>query len=201
MLKKAVVLSLVCLLLLAAPVSVSAMLIVLEPEVSEELREIAKTHLALTENIAADTIYILDGWVQTYWNISVDVYMVTAVIDRGLATEREVQIPVRVDQKVVLSDAEVAVLKEQDAAMTPDEPIMRALAVPDEAGADNQNLDQPVSDQPLNVTQDAAVEPGLPPGAEQAQGGNSGSLIYYLAAGAILILLSGTAYVIKRRRA
>jgi hypothetical protein len=234
LLKKAVVLSVVCLLLLVTTAPVSAMLKVLEPKLSEELQGIAKAHLVRTENIAAAAIDIQEGWVQEYWNTGVEVYNVVAVIDKGLATERKIQIPVRVDQKVVLSDAEMTALKEKDKALAPEQPVMRILMAPDEAGVGgNKSVgDQPVSqpggqayDQPLKVSQAAAKDPGLPSGAEPAQtaandinttsvvrddarsaaeavqAGAAGYTAYYLAAGLIALLFSGTAFALKRGRA
>lgn len=233
-LKKAVVLTVVCLLLLVTAAPAAAMLKVLEPKLSEELREVAKAHLVRTENIAAAAIVIQEGWVQEYWNTGVEVYNVVAVIDKGLATERVVQIPVRVDQKVVLSDAEMTALKEKDKALAPEQPVMRIMMAPDEAlaGGHKSVGDQPVSqpggqayDQPLKVSQAAAKDPGLPSGAEPAQtaandinttsvvrddarsvaeavqAGASGYTAYYLAAGLIALLLSGTAFALKRGRA
>lgn len=61
MLRKAVIFAVVCLLLLLTAGPALAMLKVLEPELSNELREIAREHLAQTEGITADTITIEDG--------------------------------------------------------------------------------------------------------------------------------------------
>jgi hypothetical protein len=193
MLKKAVVLTVVCLLLLVTAAPVAAMLKVLEPKLSEELREVAKTHLVRTENIAGDAIDIQEGWVQEYWNIGVDVYNVVAVIDKGLATERKVQIPVRVDRKVVLSDAELVALEKEDKALAPDEPVMRILLAPDEAGTGNQPVEQPGAE-PAQAAANYSA-------AEAAQAETAGYTIYYLAAGAITLLLMGTAYALRRCRA
>jgi hypothetical protein len=212
MLKKAVVLTVVSLLLLVTVAPVAAMLKVLEPKLSEELREVAKTHLVRTENIAADAIDIQEGWVQEYWNIGVDVYNVLAVIDKGLATERKIQIPVRVDQKIVLSDTEMTALKEEDKALAPEQPVMRILMAPDEPGSD-QPVSQPgeqAADQPLTLaaSQDAANDINTTSAgtdvryaAEAAQDETAGYTIYYLAAGAITMLLMGAAYALKRCRA
>lgn len=131
MLKKSFVLAVVCIILLLTMAGPAvAVLKVLEPELSEELREIAKAYLVQEENISGDAITIEDGWVREYRNVGVDVYMVAAVVDKGLATERKVQLPVRVDQKVVLSDADLAALEEEDNALAPEEPVFRVTGDP-----------------------------------------------------------------------
>ena len=132
MIKKAAVFAVICVVLLIMTVPAMAVLKVLEPELSEELRGIAKSYLAETHSTEADAIIIEDGWVREYWNIKVDVYMVEAVIDKGLATEQRVQVPVRVDAKAVLADAELKALEEQDNSLASDEPQARILSVEEE---------------------------------------------------------------------
>jgi hypothetical protein len=108
-------------------------------------------------------------------------------------------------RKVVLSNAELAVLEKEDKVLAP---------APNVLGAGNHSVkqpgEQPVSDQPLSVSRDAAKDANLPPGdepgqaranysaAEAAQAGTAGYTIYYLAAGVMAMLLSGTAYALKR---
>lgn len=133
MFKKVVMLGVVGLLLLAMTVPVSAMLKVLDPQVSEELRGIARQHLIQKENIPGDAIYIQEGWVRSLWGIGVDVYMVVTVINKGLATEREIQVPVRVDQKIVLSEAEMTALVNEDYALDSNQQVARALTLEDSA--------------------------------------------------------------------
>jgi len=128
MLKKSFVIAAVCIvLLMALSGPAAAILKVLEPELSEELREIAKAHIMQVENVSGDAITIEDGWVREYWNVEVDVYMVVAVVDKGLATERKLEIPVRVDRKAVLGADELAALEAEDNALAPEEPVARIL--------------------------------------------------------------------------
>lgn len=169
MFKKLAVLAVVGVLLVVMAGSAAAVLKVLDPTLSEELREIAKVHLMQSENSSLEAIEISDGWVREFWNAGVDVYMVVAVVDGGLATERELQIPVRVDQKVVLSDAEFAALEEEDKALEPEEPVARILAVEgDEA-----------------LAEDTSNE--------------AGSTVYYLSAAALAAMLLSAVLYLRRK--
>ena len=139
------------LVLLASPAY--AMLRVLEPELSDDLKAIAKEHIASSENIDAGAITIDDAWLREFFNVKVDVYMVEATIDKGLATEQKIQIPVRVDTKTVLSEADFALLTEEDNAQAPEEPVMRIMsATVEDKSVENQPVDPntPVTDdQPI----------------------------------------------------
>lgn len=172
MLRKSVFVVVVCLLmLLVAAGPALAMLKVLDAELSNELREIAKEHLVRTENIDAGAITIEDGWVREFWNAGVDVYMVEAIVDKGLAGERKVQLPVRVDQKAVISEAELAALEEEDNTLAPDEPQVRIMTA-------------------------AEGEPAAE--AEDLASGSS-KAFYYSTALALAVLLTGTALIFRRR--
>ena len=107
MIKKSLVLAVVCGLLLIMSAPTMAILKVLDPEVSEELRTIAVNHLAETHNSNAVAITIEDGWLREFFNVKVEVYMLEAVIDQGLASELKIQVPGRVDEKVVLTADEL----------------------------------------------------------------------------------------------
>lgn len=113
-----------------------------------------------------------------FWNVGVDLYMVEAIVDKGLASERKVQLPVRVDQKVVLSEADLALLEEEDAALAPEEPVARIMIA---EGGEPVEETAPVAD----LTDD------MSPGA--------GRTIYYIAAAALAALLLGTTLIIRRR--
>ncbi len=127
MIKKSLVLAVICSLLLIMAAPAMAILKVLDPEISEELRVIAVNHLAETHNIDATAITIEDGWLREFWNVKVEVYMVEAIIDRGLASEQKIQVPVRVDQKAVLTTDELKVLEEEDNKLAPTDPQARIL--------------------------------------------------------------------------
>lgn len=190
--------------MLASPAS--AMLKVLEQELSDELKVIAKQHLANSRNIDAGAITIEDAWVREFFNAKVDVYMVDATIDKGLVTEEKLQVFVRVDTKAVLSEAELAYLVEEDNSLAPDEPAMRILTVPGEPGAGSQPVNQP-ADLPLNESQATAndmnttsIRTDALSAAEAAQSETAGYTAYYLTAGVIVLLLLGTGFAIKRSR-
>lgn len=169
MLRKSVVVVAVCLLLAAMAGPAAAMLKVLEPAVSNELREIARGHVAEKYSVPAEAVTIADGWVREYWNVGVDVYNVVAVIDEGLATETKVEVPVRVDRKAVLSAADLTALEAEDTALAPEEPVFRIMAA--EGG-------EPVADEAL---------PG------------SGNTIYYITGAALVATLLSVMLVVRRR--
>ncbi|MBT9167063.1 MAG: hypothetical protein DDT19_00387 [Syntrophomonadaceae bacterium] len=128
MIKKALVLAVICslLLIMAAP-AMAIILKVLDPEISEELRIIAVNHLVETHTTDVTAITIEDGWLREFWNVKVEVYMVEAIIDRGLASEQKIQVPVRVDQKTVLTVDELKALEEEDNKLAPTDPQARIL--------------------------------------------------------------------------
>lgn len=135
------------LVLLASPAY--AMLRVLEPNLSDELKAVAIDHKASSRNIDAASITIDDAWLREFFNVKVDVYMVEATIDKGLATEQKIQIPVRVDTKAVLSEADLALLTEEDNALAPEEPVMRIMsATVEDKAVENHPADPntPVTD-------------------------------------------------------
>lgn len=172
MLRKPVFIVGVCLLMLLVTAGPAlAMLKVLDAELSNELREIAKEHLVRTENIEAGAVTIEEGWVREFRNAGVDVYMVEAIVDKGLAGERKVQLPVRVDQKIVISEAELAALEEEDNTLAADEPQVR-------------------------ITTTAEGEPVAE--AEDLASGN-GKAFYYGTALALAALLTGTALIFRQR--
>ncbi|MBT9173272.1 MAG: hypothetical protein DDT21_01666 [Syntrophomonadaceae bacterium] len=141
------VVSLIFLLFLAAPGM--AMLRVLEPELSGELQAIAREHLAVTQKADIEAIIVESAWLREFWNIKVDVYMVEAVVNKGLASERKVEVPVRVDQKLVLSPAELSALEEEDRKLAPAEPQMRILTAeqqPEVIVAPAQDASLPAAD-------------------------------------------------------
>ncbi|MBS3900118.1 MAG: hypothetical protein KGZ54_05845 [Dethiobacter sp.] len=125
--KKSFMLAVICGLLLIMATPTMAVLKVLDPAISEELRAIAVKHLAETHNTDAIAIAIEDGWLREFWNAKVEVYMVEAVIDRGLASEQKVQVPVRVDQKTVLTADELKALEAEDNRLAPEDPQARIL--------------------------------------------------------------------------
>jgi len=147
----------------------AAILKVLEPAVSNELREIAREHVAGTYNVPADAVTIADSWVREYWNVGVDVYNVVAIIDEGLATETKVEVPVRVDRKAVLSAAELTALEEEDTALAPEEPVMRIMAAE-----------------------------GDEPAAEETLSG-SGNTIYYITGAALMAIILGVTLAVRRK--
>lgn len=169
--RKSVVFLVVCLLVLLTAAPALAMLKVLDPDLSSELREIAGEYLAGQEGVAAEAITIEDGWVREFWNVGVDVYMVEAVVNKGLADERKIQLPVRVDRKEVLSGAALLALEEEDRALAPAEPVFRVMAA---------------------EGNDAAAE-------ELQQPSGSGSTVLYVSAAALAALLTGAALFIRRR--
>jgi len=200
------------LVLLASPAY--AMLRVLEPELSDDLKAIAKEHIASSENIDAGAITIDDAWLREFFNVKVDVYMVEATIDKGLATEQKIQIPVRVDTKAVLSEADFALLTEEDNALAPDEPVMRIMsATVEDKSVENQPVDPetPVTDeQPISQTPpdaqdelvtDAPLEVQSQPIAEDAAASEPvDNTVFYI--GAVLLaaaVLTGGYVAVKRR--
>lgn len=134
MLKKFIALTVICTALLIIATPTMAMLKVLDSAVAEELNDIAIKHLAVTYNVKSESITIIEGWVREFWNVKVDVYMIEAIIDKGLATEKKVQVPVRVDQKVVLNEAELAVLDENDKNLASSDPQIRIMTATDLTG-------------------------------------------------------------------
>jgi len=200
------------LVLLASPAY--AMLRVLEPELSDDLKAIAKEHIASSENIDAGAITIDDAWLREFFNVKVDVYMVEATIDKGLATEQKIQIPVRVDTKTVLSEADFALLTEEDNAQAPEEPVMRIMsATVEDKSVENQPVDPetPVTDeQPISQTPpdaqdelvtDAPLEVQSQPIAEDAAASEPvDNTVFYI--GAVLLaaaVLTGGYVAVKRR--
>lgn len=133
--KKSFMLAVICGLLLIMATPTMAVLKVLDPAISEELRAIAVKHLAETHNTDATAISIEEGWLREVWNAKVEVYMVEAVIDRGLTSEQKVQVPVRVDQKTVLTADELKALEAEDNRLAPEDPqarIMMTESAPEE---------------------------------------------------------------------
>jgi len=200
------------LVLLASPAY--AMLRVLEPELSDDLKAIAKEHIASSENIDAGAITIDDAWLREFFNVKVDVYMVEATIDKGLATEQKIQIPVRVDTKTVLSEADFALLTEEDNAQAPEEPVMRIMsATAEDKSVENHPVDPntPVTDdQPIaqippdaqnELVTDAPLEVQSQPIAEDAAASQNGdNTVFYI--GALLLaaaVLTGGYVAVKRR--
>lgn len=131
--KKSLILVVICSLLLLMTMPAMAILKVLDPAVSEELRTIAVNHLAKTQNIAPEAITIDNSWVREFWNLKVDVYLIEAVIDQGMAGEQKIQVPVRVDQKAVLTPADFQALEEEDNRIAASEPQARILKANQEA--------------------------------------------------------------------
>lgn len=178
MIKKSLVLAVVCGLLLIMITPAMAMLKVLDPEVSEELRAIAVNYLAETHNTDAAAINIEDGWVREFWNAKVEVYMVEAVIDQGLASEQKILVPVRVDQKTVLTAEELKALEEEDNKLAPSEPQARILTAED----------APVEDTSAPATDTAAAPVAAPD-----------NTVYYGIALALVALI-GTIAILRMRR-
>lgn len=171
----------VILILVASPAY--AMLRVLEPELSDELKAVAAEHLANSKNISADSITINDAWLREFFNIKVDVYMIEAVIDQGLATERKIQIPVRVDTKAMLTEADLALLAEEDNAQAPDEPVMRIMTATDMA------------------TTEAPLDPQGQPVAEDAAASQSeDNTVFYMGALLLITAILVGGYTVMRRK-
>jgi len=165
------------LVLLASPAY--AMIRLLEPELSDELKAIAKEHIASSENISADAITINEAWLRELFNLKLDVYMVEATIDQGLSTERKIQIPVRVDTKAILSEADFALLVEEDNALAPDEPVARIMTA---------TVEEPVAED-LSVAEDAEVSnPG-------------GNTVLFVSAILLAVAVLAGGYAVIRRRA
>ena len=188
------------LVLLASPAY--AMLRVLEQEISDELKAVAKEHIASSENIGADAITIDDAWLREFFNLKADVYMVEATIDKGLSTERKIQIPVRVDTKAILSEADFALLVEEDNALAPDEPVMRIMTATDDAVTNDQPVSQTppdaqnelITDTPLEAQSQLLAEDG----SASQTGGNT---ILFVGAAILAVAVLAGGYVAVRRRA
>jgi hypothetical protein len=185
------------LVMLASPAY--AMLKMLEPELSDELKAIAKDHAASSRNIDAASITVDEAWLREFFNVKVDVYMVEATIDKGLATEQKIQIPVRVDTKTALSEADFALLTEQDNALAPEEPVMRIMsATVEDKSVENHPADpntpvtneQPVAQTPPDaqneLVTDAPLEVQSQPVAEDAAASQTGGNTVLFVGGAIL---------------
>lgn len=153
-----------------------AMLKVLEPELSNELRVIAVNHFAQAHKVEAAAITIEDAWVREFWNAKVDVYMVEATVDKGLTTQQKIQVPVRVDQKVVLTDTELNALQEEDNRFAPNETVIRAMS-------GTQTKSEPVA------AEDAVTE--VTPGAN--------NMFYYVVAVGLAVLLATATLLIRRK--
>ena len=181
------------LVLLASPAH--AMLRLLDQEISDELKAIAKEHIASSENIGADAITIDDAWLREFFNLKVDVYMIEATIDQGLSTERKIQIPVRVDTKAILSEADFALLVEEDSALAPDEPVMRIMTATDTAVTD----EQPNSQTPEDAQDKLAAEATLEEDSAATQTGGNTVLLIGASVLAVAALIVGLKVV--RRKA
>jgi len=181
MLKNYLIAAIACLLLLLPSRPGMAMLKVLEPAVSEELRGLAVEHLVEAHNVERGAVTVENSWVREFWNIKTEVYMVEAVINKGLPNEQKAEVPVRVDQKVVLSPEEfkALVLEEESARPDEGEPQARILTAQD-----------------LAAQESAPVLPDVMP---ERQGSNINT-VYYTASLALLAL-AGMALVFRRRRA
>lgn len=127
MINKTLVLAVICGLLLIMVTPAMAILKVLDPEISAELRAIAVNHLAETHNTDTSAITIEEGWLREFWNVKVEVYMLEAVIDRGMTSEQKIQVPVRVDQKTILTADELKALEEEDNKLAPADPQARIM--------------------------------------------------------------------------
>lgn len=175
MLKNYLIAAIVCLLLLLPSRPGMAVLKVLDPAVSEELRNLAVEYIVRAHNVDRGAVTVENSWVREFWNIKTDVYMVEAMINKGLANEQKIAVPVRVDQKAVLSPDELKALEEEDIRLDAGEPQARITA---QKGAPVQ-LVQPVPDgsrNGINITG------------------------YYIAALALLGM-AGIALLARRRRA
>lgn len=193
------------LVLLASPAY--AMLRVLEPELSNELKAIAKDHTASSRNIDAAAITIDEAWLQEFFNVKVDVYMIEATIDKGLATEQKIQIPVRVDTKAILSEADFALLVEEDNALAPAEPVMRIMSVKDEAVTNEQPAwqtppdaqDKPVTEAPLEVQSQPLAE-DLALAEDTAASQTGGNMVLFIGAAILAAAaLVGGLRAVRRR--
>lgn len=190
------------LLLIAISQPAFAMLKVLDPEVSSELRNIAIDHITANHGVDKDSVSIEDGWVRELFHIKVDIYMIEATLNKGNADEQKLQIPVRVDTKSVLSEADFALLVEEDAAQTPDEPIARVMSL--DTAVTNEGEAAPET---LEATDGAVQEPAnpesvqaVPISADLAENPDNSNL--FLIAGALLLTLGiAAALLIKRRKA
>ena len=168
--------------LIANPVS--AMLKVLDQEISDELRALAKEHIASSQNIDAGSITIEDSWLREFFNLKVEVYMINAVIDQGLSTEQKQPIYVRVDTKAILNESELALLTEEDNAQAPDEPVMRIMTA----------VEQPVEEaQPVAEDLELAEE-----ASAYEQGGN---MIFYIGAAILVVAVLAGGFIAVRRKA
>lgn len=173
--RKLVVIISILLLVMTAPAM--AMLKVLEPQLVEELQGIAKVYLAESRQVAPEAVTVEDGWVREFWNMGVDVYMAEAVINSGLPSEQKVQVPVRVDQKAVLTAEDLKALEEEDQRLAPSEPQARIL----KASAESVPA---ITAAPVDAEQPAANYTN-----------------YYIAGAALLVVLAGMTVLFVRRRA
>jgi hypothetical protein len=179
-----------------------AMLRVLEPELSNELKAIAKEHTASSRNIDTASITINEAWLREFFNLKVDVYMVEATIDKGLATEQKIQIPVRVDTKAVLSEADLALLVEEDNAQAPDEPVMRIMTATDTAVTNEQPADQTPPDAQDELVTKTALEEQSQAVAEDTAASQPGSnMLLYMGAAILAVAAIVGGYTAVRRRA
>lgn len=178
MIKKSFILVVICGLLLIMATPTMAVLKLLDPEISEELRVIAVSHLAETHNTNAAAITVEDGWLREFWNVKVEVYMVEAVIDKGLASEQKIQVPVRVDQKAVLTADELKALEGEDNRLAPSDPQARIMSAPT-TPAENSGA------APATDTAAAPVTPN--------------NTAYYGMA-LVLVVLIGTVAILRMRR-
>ncbi len=209
MLKKLTLLTAVFAMLVMLASPAYAILRVLEPELSDELKAIAKEHTASSRNIDAAALTIDDAWLREFFNVKVDVYMIEATIDKNLSTEQKIQIPVRVDTKTVLSEADFAMLAEEDNALAPEEPVMRIMSVGDEpVSSDNQNALTPeerklaeAGGQTANLGEIAESRPIATDGAIVAYTAAASDNTLFYIAGAILAaaVLAGGYTVIRRK--
>ncbi|MEW6522198.1 MAG: hypothetical protein AB1445_01275 [Bacillota bacterium] len=73
-------------------------------------------------------VTVENSWVRVFFKT--DVYMVEAMINKGLANEQKIEVPVRVDQKAVLSPDELKTLEEEDIQLDAGEPVFRVTGEP-----------------------------------------------------------------------
>lgn len=171
MLKSILTLMTIGIILALGTVPALAMLRVLEPAVSDELKVIAREHLIKQYNLKTEDIIIEDSWLREFFNAKVDVYMIETVIDKGLPGERKVQVAVRVDQKAVLNEADLTKLDEEDKAIGSSNPEIRVMTAQDS----------------ISTTEKSAA--------------NNNTLYYILAAvGAVVVLTSGLFIYLKTRK-
>lgn len=178
MLKKLTLFTTVFAIFLLFASSANAMLRVLDTELSDELKAIAKQYLTSERNIDADAITIDEAWLREFFNLKVDVYMIETTIDQGLSTEQKIQIPVRVDTKLVLSEDDLAKLTEEDNALSTGEPIARTMSITVEEDAD--------------VAADTIL-------TETPVTGNN--FILYIAGAILVAAILGGAFIFAKRRA